>query len=355
MSTKFAPLLAPVAALLTATTSLAHAPGVSLSGFGAPVIDGVLSPGEWDAAGMIEFPVNVPKVDGGGTVPGRLYVMNDEVNLYLAVEFPQTAIANSAAFEFDNDHSGGARANGDDILLINPNPVVGFKDEVRTTEPPCPPGVLCGFFDTTVGGSNDGEGAFSNAGGVTVYEFSHPLDSADDAHDFSLAVGDVVGFYVSIRLLSLGAFPDSVGDTYFPSTHPNLFGDITILGDADLEVAVDIKPGSEENCININGRGVIPVAILGSDGCCGMDPLDVRDIDPSSLRLENFAAALRGRGVLAAVEDVNRDRIDDLSVKFDDDGTPLVEGEHDAVLTGLLHGGERITGADYICVVGNGG
>jgi hypothetical protein len=30
------------------------------------------------------------------------------------------------------------------------------------------------------------------------------------------------------------------------------------------EVGIDIKPGSDPNCFNINGHGVIPVAILGS-------------------------------------------------------------------------------------------
>ena len=81
-------------------------------------------------------------------------------------------------------------------------------DIVRTNQSPCSPNALCGFFDTSFGGTNDGDGAFSNAGGVTVYEFSHPLDSPDDANDFSLAIGDIVGFYVFIRLQSAGSWPD---------------------------------------------------------------------------------------------------------------------------------------------------
>ena len=41
--------------------------------------------------------------------------------------------------------------------------------------------------------------------------------------------------------------------------------------------AIDIKPGSDPNCININGHGVIPVAILGSED------FDVSLVDPDTL------------------------------------------------------------------------
>ena len=149
------PVLVLVATALVLSAE-AHAPGVALSGFGTVTIDGVLSPGEWDDAACIDFPVNIPE---GGTTPGTVCAMNDEHDLYLAIRFARTVVdpENSAAFEFDNDHSGGPRVSGDEALLLNPDPTVGFFDEVRTTEPPCLSGTMCGFVDTSLGGTNDGD------------------------------------------------------------------------------------------------------------------------------------------------------------------------------------------------------
>ncbi len=50
-----------------------------------------------------------------------------------------------------------------------------------------------------------------------------------------------------------------------------------------VPVAVDIKPGSCPNPMNTTSRGVLPIAILGSAG------VDVRNIDPASVRLEGVA------------------------------------------------------------------
>jgi len=70
-----------------------------LAGFGTPKVDGVLSPGEWDGAGFLDVAVNVPE---GGTTPGRIYVLNDDTNLYLALRFERNVAdpGNTAAFTF---------------------------------------------------------------------------------------------------------------------------------------------------------------------------------------------------------------------------------------------------------------
>ena len=201
----------------------ANAIGVSLSGLGTATIDGVLSPGEWSGAGFIDFAVNIP---GGGTTPGRVLVMNNATNLYMAIRFNRNFVdpGNSAAVEFENIH-GGRLVEGSDGFILNPS--IGFRDLVRSTQAPCPAGVLCSFFDTTLGGTNDGGAALLNDGTFTVYEFSHPLDSADNAHDFSLMPGDTVGFQLFIRMIGAGGqFPDGFGDTSFPFP---LFGDIVIV------------------------------------------------------------------------------------------------------------------------------
>jgi hypothetical protein len=47
-----------------------------------------------------------------------------------------------------------------------------------------------------------------------------------------------------------------------------------------LRVPVDIHPGSCPNPLNVNRRGVLPVAIAGTD------EIDVTTIDPHSIRLQ---------------------------------------------------------------------
>ena len=48
---------------------------------------------------------------------------------------------------------------------------------------------------------------------------------------------------------------------------------------AELEVAIDIKPGSCPNPLNVKGKGVLPVAILGTED------FDVTEIDVESIEL----------------------------------------------------------------------
>jgi hypothetical protein len=236
-----------VAVQTTALPAEAHDPAVVLTGFGTATIDAVLSPGEWDNAGSINFAVNVPE---GGTTPGTLFVMNDASNLYLAVQFarPAADIGQSAGFEFDNDHSGGSLGEGDDGLLFNPNPVVLFFDLVRTTQGGCPAGSLCSFLDTTLGGTSDGAADLFYDGTSTTYEFSHPLDSMDDAHDFSLLLLDTVGFTLFIRLADAQG---TIADTGLPTVilgNTNLFGDIVIACNAALDCDGDGILDLVDNC-----------------------------------------------------------------------------------------------------------
>jgi hypothetical protein len=49
-------------------------------------------------------------------------------------------------------------------------------------------------------------------------------------------------------------------------------------------VPVDIKPQSCPNPLNVKGKGVLPVAILGTD------EVDVTQVDPESVRLEGVAS-----------------------------------------------------------------
>lgn len=69
---------------------------------------------------------------------------------------------------------------------------------------------------------------------------------------------------------------------------------ITAAGSAGkvlaIPVAIDIKPGSLPNSINLGSNGTVPVAILSSAS------LDAATIDPTTVALAGAAVELRGRG-----------------------------------------------------------
>ena len=124
-----------------------------------------------------------------------------------------------------------------------------------------------------------------------------------------------------------------------------------ILGIIDIpciikvEVDIDIKPGSDPNCFNSDGHGVIPVAILGSE------TFDVMQIDTTEpISLDGQLTKIKGNGdPQVAFEDVNDDGYQDMVVKIiDDDEYEL--GEESATLTGKLLDGTDIEGTDSICI-----
>jgi hypothetical protein len=209
-------LIGPLALLASCLLLPAAASAQAPSGFGTAVIDAHVESVEWASARCLTVPVNVPE---GVTTPGVVCAMNDATNLYLSLRFTRafTDAGNSAAFEFDNDDTWTGSVTGDDVLLVNPAPGVGFLDEVRWADPPCTPGSICGFTDVDLGGSNDGAGAFSNDGAVSAYEIRHPLDTADDAHDFSLAPGMTVGISLFVRIIDQAG---TIADTYVPQGTP---------------------------------------------------------------------------------------------------------------------------------------
>jgi hypothetical protein len=233
----------------------AHDPEIVLRAFGTPAIEGLRAAGEWDTAARRDFAVNRLASEGGGTVPATLYEMNDGTNLYLGVQVARATVANSSvAFEFDNDHDGAWPAEGDDILLINP--AIGFFDEYRTMKPPCPTNSVCGLLDTDTGGTSDGAGLASAVGPLSFYEFRHPLDSADAAHDFSLHVGNRVGFVVQFRTCDT----TTCADTSYPSGNPS--GDIVVTSLNKTPPETEITSGPASNSYT---RATASFAFTGRD------------------------------------------------------------------------------------------
>jgi hypothetical protein len=353
----FRVLLLVLAGLATLLPAEAHAPDVVLSGFGAATIDGQLGPAEWDSAAKVDFLVNLPLSDGGGTTTGTLFVMNDGANLYLGVKVLRAQLntgdlgfgLDQVVFEFDNDHNGGPPADGDDILLLSPGVnilgVSTFFDEARTSRLPCPAGLLCGLLDVqlNVPGTNDGAGAASNNGSFSFFEISHPLDSADDLNDFSLTPGFTAGFALQVNLSSVTPFCGSgcSASTFLPSSGGR--GDV-VIASAVLSVAIDVKPGSMPNSINPNSQGEIPVAILTTD------TFDAATVDPTTVRFGR--SGTEAAPVQSALADVDGDGDIDRILHVNTQETGIRCGDTSASLTGQSFGGQAVGGSDSVNIVG---
>lgn len=116
--------------------------------------------------------------------------------------------------------------------------------------------------------------------------------------------------------------------------------------DVSRQVEIDIKPGSDPNCFNVNGHGVIPVAILGSD------TFDASNIDYASLLFGGLEVRVRGKkGPLCNLDYSNGDAYLDLICHFEDDASNWSAGSESATLSGTLFDGGEFEGMDSICVV----
>jgi uncharacterized protein (DUF1778 family) len=151
-----------------------------------PVIDGIIDVAtEWVMADKETFTID-------GSYSGTLYVMNDATNLYLAVKIADDDFGTDAStrdivmFYFDNDHDGTGPEIGDECLACISNST--YFDQFFQS-----PSYA---WDDLNSGTDDGVVASSGDGIYNYFEVSHPLNSTDDAHDFSLAVGDTVGFMI---------------------------------------------------------------------------------------------------------------------------------------------------------------
>ena len=120
--------------------------------------------------------------------------------------------------------------------------------------------------------------------------------------------------------------------------------DDVIVSDGLPPVEIDIRPGSEVNSINPRSRGVIPVAILGSD------TFDVLDVDANTLAFGPAGAATKhAKG--GHRRDVNNDGLDDLLSHYYSDETGIAFGDTKACVTGETLDGMPFVACDDIRTV----
>ena len=118
-----------------------------------------------------------------------------------------------------------------------------------------------------------------------------------------------------------------------------------------IQAAIDIKPGSYPNSINLGSKGVIPVAILSTQD------FDATTVDAGTVALAGAGVAVRGKSdkLLAREEDVNGDGLPDLVCQVETENLdPDSFQDGYAILTGNLlaeFGGTPIEGKDEISIV----
>jgi len=137
---------------------------------------------------------------------------------------------------------------------------------------------------------------------------------------------------------TLGAGSPCIGAASDGQDMGRLFGECG-CGPPVVEVAIDIKPGSDPNSINLKSKGVVPVAVLttGDFDASTVDPDTVLFADASPLRWTR--------------EDVDGDGDIDLLFHFRTQELGLDESSTEATLTGDNTDGKHIEGTDAVNIV----
>jgi WD40 repeat protein len=114
-----------------------------------------------------------------------------------------------------------------------------------------------------------------------------------------------------------------------------------------ITVAIDIKPGSPQNTINLGASGVIPVAILSSSTFNAP-----KEVNPDTLTLAGSKVRVAGKSgkFLCSSQDVNGDGLEDLVCQFENELNAQT-GDSMAVLEGETYSGVSIRGQDSITIV----
>lgn len=133
--------------------------------------------------------------------------------------------------------------------------------------------------------------------------------------------------------------PIRLADLSFPVGFGNFVAPIT-----GISVAIDIKPGSDQNTINLGSRGVVPVAILSTST---FDAAVM--VNPATVKVAGAPVQLKGNGEpLVVYDDVNGDGLVDLVVHVQTEAMQLSASDTKAVLEGKTWDDTSIYGEDSV-------
>ena len=146
---------------------------------------------------------------------------------------------------------------------------------------------------------------------------------------FSIAA--IVGMgWASVALLVFLGLPYSP----LSAEHGNPYGPEPVI--------IDIKPGSDANAVNLDNKGLTPVAILGTPD------FDATTVSGGTVLFAG-ASPVHDAGHL---EDVDGDGDQDWLGHFKVQDTDIVKGDDEACLEAETTPGHTITGCDTIKTVG---
>ncbi len=138
-----------------------------------------------------------------------------------------------------------------------------------------------------------------------------------------------------------GLVPGSILTNVAEAEYEDLLGNSKLASDSlqTTVLAIDVKPGSWPNSINLRAKGSVPVAILSTG------TFDATQVDPSSVV---FAGAVVTRWDAA---DVDLDGDTDLVLYFAPRSLVIQPTDTRACLVGSLLSGESILGCDSVRIV----
>ncbi len=193
------------------------------------------------------------------------------VTLLLPGEYSLEAFANV---------DGSQTEFGTIVITVDEGDVVVVGGTARPTikvTNPTDQEIICGNKVTVEGTVTDDVGIAS----ITINDADVAFVSTGNPND-----PNEVEFSYELSLPVIGDNPITIIVTDLDETEPVILS-MTVIreecGSEIVECAVDIKPGSCPNPLNVNSKGVLPVAILGTDD------LDVTTIDLNTIRLMGVA------------------------------------------------------------------
>ena len=216
------------------------------------------------------------------------------------------------------------------------------------------------FSDLFVSSSDVGEEFFATAGFDKFVEYL--TNGSNDSLMFWVKFPPGGGAGMGLWESAFGASPDFQGYTVtaigltinsltFESPGRNPSGDgnwtdcsynVTFKIYGPSPVAIDIKPGSDPNAINLTSKGSVPVAILTTA------EFDASTVDPTTVKFAD-ASPLKWK-----MTDVDFDGDIDVLLFFNTQALNLDETSTEGTLTGKTDAGIDIIGTDSVSIVPKG-